>query len=669
MRLSILTAVSSALLCAGAVRGQIDPKNFDSAVKPQTDFYRFANGGWFKTNTVPADKTSWGPFDELEERNRANLHAILERAAAARNPGSAEKLVGDFYASGMDEAAIEAAGITPVRAALERMAALKSPADVQAELVRLHRRGIRPGFFFSSEPDPKNSAMVIAGLGQGGLGLPDRDYYFRDDDKSQQLREHYVAHIARLFVLAGDAADAARAAATAVMQLETALAQGSKTNVDIRDPVANYHRMAEAELQKLTPHFDWRAYFTALDLSQPGDLDVGQPEFFAAFDRQLEATPVTAWRDYLRWNLLHGSAPYLSRAFVEENFAFYGRTLTGQEKMRDRWKRVLQRVDGSVGEALGQLYVAAHFPPEAKARMLELVGHLQGALRERLQKLEWMDEPTRAKALEKLNALTVKIGYPDTWRDYSPLVIDRGAYVLNVQRAEEFEVRRDLAKVGHPVDKSEWGFSPPTVNAYYNPPLNEIVFPAGILQSPFFSPTAGDAANYGSIGSIIGHEITHGFDDSGRQFDAVGNLVDWWSPASAARFKERAAGIVTQFNGYPVLDDLHVNGELTQGENLADLGGLKIAFAALQRVLREKPVPEKVDGFTVAQRFFLSYATAWRTVFRPETQRMLVQTDPHAPTEWRVNGPLSNLEEFAHAFDVPEGAPMRRAAAERVEIW
>jgi predicted metalloendopeptidase len=452
------------------------------------------------------------------------------------------------------------------------------------------------------------------------------------------------------------------------MKLETALAQGSKKEVDLRDPVANYHKMPQADLQKLTPHFDWKAYFAGLGLTQAGEIDVGQPEFFGAFDAALSATPIADWQAYLRWHLIHAAAPYLNAAVVNENFDFFGRKLTGREQLRDRWKRVLETVDDGVGEALGQLYVAGYFPPESKTRMLRLVGNLRAALRDRIQTLEWMDEPTRAAALKKLDAFGVKIGYPDKWIDYSTLTVDRGPFVLNVFRADEFNFRRNLAKIGRPVDRGEWDMTPPTVNAYYSPNMNEIVFPAGILQPPFFDAQADDAVNYGGIGAVIGHEMTHGFDDEGRQFDAQGNLSDWWSPASAARFKERSQAIVKQFGTYVAIDDLHINGELTQGENIADLGGVKLGYAALQKALAGQP-RAAIQGYTPEQRFFLSWATVWHESVRPEAARLQVNTDPHSPARFRVNGPLSNLAEFAAAFDVPEGAPMRRPAGERVTIW
>ena len=655
--------VLSATAAAGAGRST----DIDPSVRPQDDFYQYADGGWLKTHPIPAAFSAWGAFYEVEDHNETALHGILERVAAHPR-GRIEQQVGDFYASGMDTASIEAAGIGPLQPELDRIDSVRTAADVGAEIARLHRIGISAGFFIASEEDPGNSDMTIAGAGQGGLGLPDRDYYFRDDARSKEIRDRYVVHVSRMLELAGGSPAAVRAQADAVMKLETLLAKGSRTAADLRDPIANYHRLPLAEVEKLTPHFDWPAYLQGIGLNAPEAIDIGQPEFFQAMDPVIASTPVADWQAYFRWHLVHDNAPFLGKALVDENFAFFHKELTGTLELRDRWKRVLSTVDGGIGEDLGQLYVAENFPPEAKARILALVGNLRAALRERLRTLEWMDEPTRFKALAKLDALRVKVGYPDKWIDYSTLTIDRGSYVLNVLRSNEFNVRRDLAKVGKPTDRTEWGMTPPTVNAYYNPTGNEIVFPAGILQPPFFDFRADDCINYGGIGAVIGHEMTHGFDDSGRQFDGKGNLSDWWTPESAARFKERSAGIVRQFNGYVSIDKLHVNGELTQGENIADLGGVKIAYAALQKALREKP-EGSVGGFTPEQRFFLSYASVWRTNQRPEAERVQVNTDPHSPARFRVNGPLSNLSEFAAAFGVPEGAPMRRPAADRVVIW
>lgn len=667
MRLRYFVALAAVCLLAPAY-SKIDPSNMDLTVKPQDDFDEFANGGWKKAHPIPPAYSRWGAFDELAEGNRNALRRILERAVDAQHPAPAEKMVGDFFASAMNEPGIEAAGLQPLQPEITRIDGIQTAADIPAVLARLHRYAILAGFRFTSEQDPKNPAMMIAANGQAGLGLPDRDYYLRTDTKSQALRQQYVAHVANMFMLAGSKAPDAAEAAAAVLQLETALARASKSKVELRDPVANYHKMSVADLRKLSPHFDWTNYFAALDVQAPADLDVGQPEFLQAFDVAFAGQPVAAWRHYLRWQLLHATAPYLTAAFVNENFDFFERKLTGTPQLLERWKRASVTVDGAIGEALGQLYVAENFPPESKARMLVLVENLRAALADRLRTLDWMDQPTKTRALEKLAAFAVKIGYPDKWIDYSSLQIDRGPFVLNVLRAREFNARRELRKIGQPVDRQEWGMTPPTVNAYYNPTMNEIVFPAGILQPPFFDAKADDAVNYGGIGAVIGHEMTHGFDDEGRQYAADGSLTDWWTPESAKRFTERGAGIVKQFSSFVAVEDVHINGALTEGENIADLGGLKVAYAALQKALVDKP-RDSIDGFTPEQRFFLSWATVWRQNIRPEALRMRVLTDPHSPAHFRINGPLSNLPEFAEAFHLPEGASLRRAVAERVQIW
>jgi predicted metalloendopeptidase len=661
-------AAIATLLLAAAARASVDTSTFDRSVRPQDDFFHYVNGGWISRNPIPADHSSWGAFDELENRNESVLRAILEKAESAREPGPIARMVGDFYHSGMDIPAVDALGAAPLGDELGRIASVRTVADVGAEVARLHRFGVGVCFGLGSEQDPKDSARVIAGQGQGGLGLPDRDYYLRADAASEKLRVEYVSHVARMLELAGDPRADAEAGARAVMRLETSLAKGSKTQVELRDPVANYHPLALAEVQRLSPNFDWKAYLSGIGLPAPAAIDVGQPEFLRTLDAQLAATPIADWRAYLRWHLVHDNAPYLSEPFVNENFAFYGKTLSGTPRITDRWRRVLDTENGSVGEALGQLYVAQTFPPEAKARVARLVANIRTALRARIAGLEWMDAPTRAAAIAKLDMLGVKVGYPDKWIDFGALRIDRGPYVLNVLRANEFNVRRDLAKIGRPVDRTEWGMPPQSVNAYYDPSMNEIVLAAGILQPPFYTQGADDAVNYGAIGAVIGHEMTHGFDDEGRQYDGKGNLADWWSPESAKRFKERSAAIVRQFGAYVAIDDIHVNGELTQGENIADLGGVRIAYAAYMKTLAGR-ISGLVDGFTPQQRFFLSFASIWRSSTRPETIRLLANTDPHSPERFRVNGPLSNLDEFAAAFDVPEGSPMRRPASDRVVIW
>ncbi len=679
MRNKTLAALSAVLLLTLGARAGVDPQYFDLSVKPQDDFFRYVNGTWLKTVVMPADQARWGSFTELAQRNLENLHGICERVAT---PGSAhtpiEQMVGDFYASGMDEAAINAAGVKPLQPEFDRIAALQTPADVMGELAHLRLMGVRAGFNFFGSADQRDSNTVLAELGQGGLGLAssdaprdaDRDYYFNDDEKSQAIRTQYVAHIAKMFELLGDTPAAAQAEAQSVMKLETALAQASLKRVQLRNPLATYHKIKLADLTSSTGNIDWTGYFKVIGAPAFTDLNLAEPEFFKAFAVQLNQTPVGEWKTYLRWHLIRRAAPFLGDQFASENFQFFGTALTGASEPAPRWKRVVSEIDNRAGEALGQLYVAQYFPPEAKARVLQLVANIRAALRERLQHLEWMDETTRARAVAKLDAYSVKMGYPDKWRDFSALKIDRGPYVLNVFRAAEFDAHYALAKIAGPVDKTEWGMTTPTVNAYYSQSVNGITFPAGILQPPFFDAKADDAVNYGGIGVVIGHEMTHGFDDTGRQFDAQGNFTDWWTPESAAKFKERSGAIVKQFSGYATADDpkVHLNGELTQGENIADLGGLKVAYAALEKALAGQP-RTKIDGFTPEQRFFISHATVWRDIMRPAEQVRRARVDPHSPGMWRVNGPLSNLDEFAAAFDVPEGAPMRRPATERVTIW
>jgi len=662
-----VAAIAVVAFTSGA-GASVDPSTFDLSVKPQDNFFEFANGTWIKNNPIPAEYSRWGSFNILSDQNTEALGKICQAAAKGVSGSPVEQMVGNFYASGMDEEAVNAAGAKPIQPELDRIAALKTPGDVFTEIGRLHSMGIAAGFGFSSAADAKDSDMELAQLDQGGLGLPNRDYYINDDEKSKKLRDEYVKHVSKMLQLLGDAPEAADAGAQSVLKLETTLAVNSLSPEVLRNPYARYHKMPVTELANYTAELDWPGFFKTVGAPGFEQVNLAQPEFFKAFSAQVVSVPVADWQVYLRWHLVHELAPYMSEAFDKENFHFFKEILSGTTKELPRWKRVSSEIDSDVGEALGQLYVAQYFPPEAKVRILKLVGDLRAALREDLTTLAWMDEPTRKKAVTKLDALTVKMGYPDKWRDYSALVIDRGPYVLNVMRANEFEARRILTKIGKPVDRAEWHMTPPTVNAYYSPAKNEIVFPAGILQPPFFDPKADDASNYGGIGTVIGHEMTHGFDDRGRQYDLHGNLADWWSTESANNFKQRAAGIVKQFSGYTVLDGVHLIGERTQGENIADLGGVKIAYAALERDLEGKP-RDKIDGFTPEQRFFLSYASLQRGSIRPEELRARVKTDPHSPSEFRINGPLSNLDEFAAAFDVPEGAPMRRPAADRVTIW
>ncbi len=674
--ISLTTALASLAQPQPQIRQSppLDPKNMDTSVKPQDDFFLYANGGWIKRTEIPPEYTRWGSFNELIEHNNDALHDIAEKAQNTKvDPRMAPETekVGDFYASGMDEKTIESVRTKPLDAEFKAVEAINDRANLLKEIAHLHSMGIDVLFEFGSHPDSKDSTHELAQAAQGGLGLPDRDYYTKTDEASKKLRDQYVAHAAKMLTLLGDPAPKASEEARKILALETKLAEASRTRVQLRDPIKNYNKMPVRQLQDLTADWNWNDYFKALNLLTPQDVNVQQPEFFKTADQVFKDTPMDDWKAYLRWHLINAAAPDLSKDFVDEDFNFRERILRGAQQIKPRWKRVIESEDEAIGEALGKLYVAFNFPPEAKARALELVNNLKEALADRIKTLEWMDQPTKEQALKKLAAMQVKIGYPNKWLDYSLLPIDRGAYVLNEMRASQFETNRELNKIGKPVDRTEWGMTPPTVNAYYQPNRNEIVFPAGILQPPFFYANADDAVNYGGIGAVIGHEMTHGFDDQGRQFDADGNLRDWWSPKSAEEFKKRSQAVVKQYNEYEPLPGLHVNGELTQGENIADIGGVKLAYAALQKALDKHPEERnrKIDGFTPEQRFFLSFAAIWRSKIRDEDEKLRLNTDPHSPAQYRVNGPLSDLQEFAKAFNVPDGAPMVRSADKRVNIW
>ncbi|MEP6686236.1 MAG: M13 family metallopeptidase [Verrucomicrobiota bacterium] len=648
-----------------------DLKNMDTSVKPSDDFYTYANGTWLKKNPIPPEESRWGSFNALIEKNNDALRVVAEKASKTKaDPKLAPEVqkVGDYYASGMDEKAINAAKAKPLADEFKRIEEIKDKDGLLKEIAHLHNLGVTAFFGFTSGQDDKESTMVIAQAFQGGLGMPDRDYYTKDDDASKKLRAEYVAHVTKMLTLLGEPADAAAAHAKTVMTLETSLAKPARTKVELRDPQKNYNKMKQADLQSLTSDWNWADYFKEMNLTEPGDINVGQPDFFKEANQVFASTSLDDWKTYLRWHLVHDTAAQLSSDFVNEDFKFFGSTLTGAKQLKPRWKRVVTSTDQALGEALGKLYVAENFPPESKARMIELVKNIQEAMSDSIKSRDWMDDATKQEALKKLAAFTVKIGYPDKWRDYSTLKIDRGPYVSNAARASIFETDRELKKIGKPVDRSEWGMTPPTVNAYYNPHMNEIVFPAGILQPPFFNAKADDAINYGGIGAGIAHEVSHGFDDEGRQYDAVGNLRDWWTPESAAKYKERADKIVKQYAEYEPLPGQHINGELTQGENIADDGGVKLAYAALQKALAGKP-REKIDGFTPEQRFFLGWAQVWRANIREEALRLRLNTDPHSPTKYRCNGPLSNTPEFQKAFNLPDNCPMVRPADKRVSIW
>ena len=640
--------------------------NMDTLANPCVDFYQYACGTWMANNPIPADQSRWGIFDTLADRNRSTLRGILEKAAVEDPKREAvEQKIGDFYASCMDEAAIDKLGTQPLAPELKRISAIQSKEQIVDEVVRLHQHGADVFFSFSSTPDYKNSMQMIAGADQGGLGLPDRDYYLKDDPKSVKLREQYVAHVQKMLELAGEPAAKAATDAQAILLIETELAKGSLDRVSRRDPNKTYHKMPVKDLAALAPGLDWTKFFAASGAPSFTELNVGVPDFFKALNAVLTSTSLADLKVYMTWHLLHSEAPLLAKPFLDENFHYFGQTLTGTTELEPRWKRCVEATDDDLGFALGQKYVEQAFPPAAKARVLGMVQEIETMLGQDIQSLDWMTPATKQQALMKLHAVTNKIGYPDKWRDYSSVKIVRGEAVGNDQRATEFEVRRQLSKIGQRVDRGEWNMTPPTVNAYYSPLQNNINFPAGILQPPFFDNRMDAAVNYGAIGSVMGHELTHGFDDQGRQFDAEGNLRDWWTPEDTKEFEKRAECFIKEYSAFTPLDDVHLNGKLTLGENTADNGGVRLAFRALMQSLNGKPQP-KVDGFTPQQRFFLAWGQAWCENVRPEMARMMAQTDPHSPPRDRVNGVLGNMPEFRQAFACHEGQPMVHAPSCRV---
>lgn len=668
--LAILSGAVRSTHAAGDAPGSwgFSSSNLDKTCKPCDDFYQFAMGGWMKNNPIPPEFPSWGTFAELAEKNQTAMRDVLETAMAAKAAaGSNEQKIGDFYATCMDTAAIETAGLKPLASDFAGISGVQDRNALLSEVAALHREGVGAVFRFSSQQDLADSTKVIGDLGQGGLGLPDRDYYTKDDDRSKQIRAGYLAHVAKMFQLAGDSADLAGSEAKTVMDMETGLAGASMTRVQRRDPKASYHRLSPTQLKELTPDWSWDAYFRAAGVPGLTEVNVSQPDFFKEMNRQLSATSLADWKVYLRWHLLHSRVGELPDVFVQETFNFFGKRLSGAQEIQPRWKRCVQAVNGNVGEALGEVYVNKYFPPAAKARAREMVHNLMAALHDDLPTLSWMGPETKKAAIEKLEGFGVKIGYTDKWRDYSSLSVDRSSYLANVTRANKFENARQLAEIGKPVDRTEWGMTPPTVNAYYSPNRNEIVFPAGILQPPFYDPKADDAVNYGGMGAVIGHEITHGFDDQGSQFDAQGNLRNWWTPEDRKNFDERANCVQTQFDGYEVEPGLHQNGKLVLGESIADLGGLTISYAAYEKSLEGKPRPKDLDGFTPEQRFFLGWAQVWGANVRPEFARLQTNTNPHPLPHFRGNGPLSNMAIFAQAFGCKKGDAMVREQA--CKIW
>jgi predicted metalloendopeptidase len=654
-RAAVILVVAAGAAQAEEISG-VNRSYMDPTVSPCKDFYAYANGAFEKV-PIPGEYAAYGVNQEIDNRNFAILKEILENAARTGGPkGSALQRVGDFYASGMDEAAIDREGLRPLASWLSRVQAVASPKDLVATIAQLHLRGLNVGFHLDVQIDDKDTTTMIAGLSQGGLGLPERDYYLREGKDAEELRTAYGTHVARMFELSGSAPPAAKAAADSVMAFETKLAKASRTLVDLRDPEKNYNKFQRAALFKLAPGFDWNDYFAAIAF--PGSetkMLVGQPEFFTAFSHLLSSEPLAVWRDYLRWHLISETANYLGKPFVEEHFSFYGKKLSGATELRPRWKRVLAAEDVAIGEDLGRLYVQKAFSPAAKARAQTMVNFCKEAMRQRVRAAEWMSAATKAQAYKKLDTMRSKVGYPDKWRDYSKLDLSRQSYVLNALAASNFEFQRELAKLGKPVDRAEWNMTPQTNNAYYEPTLNEMCFPAGILQPPFFDEKADDATNYGAIGATIGHEMTHGFDDQGRQYDWEGNLKNWWTADDARSFQSRAERVARQYDAFEVLPGLHINGQQTLGENIADIGGLRISYAAFKLATKDKTL-SPLDGFTPDQRFFIAFAQSWRTNERPEAVRLHVGSDVHSPVRWRVLGSVANFPEFLQAFGCPKPA-------------
>ena len=676
--IGLLTIVSCSAPKENATEEKVEAinlANLDSTVKPVDDFYKFVNGGWLARTEIPGDQGRWNSFNEVREATNETVLEVLEAAAKSDKyaAGTDQRKAADFYAVGMDSLLAEKAGIQPLQPYFDQIASIKSIQDLQKYLSDQQVYGGGSFFDFGILPDLKKSTIMAAYLSQGGLGLPDRDYYTKQDSRSKEIREKYLAHVARMLMMLGDDQESADAQANRIMALETRLAEASMTNVEQRNIPALYNKMSLSKLSEITPSINWKEYLTDMGVTGIDTLIVMQPKFMSEFEAITKEGNVDLWKEYLRWRLIDGTAAYLNNEFVKANFEFFSKELNGIEEMRPRWKRVLGSTNAAMGEAIGKLYVDAVFPPEAKAKAKEMVDNIMLAYAERIKNLDWMSDSTKTKALEKLEKMDVKIGYPDKWRDYSALEVsndpETSSYVQNLMNAAKFGFEYQVSKLGKPVDKEEWGMSPQTVNAGYHPLYNSITFPAAILQPPFYNYKADAAVNYGGIGGAIGHEISHCFDDQGSRFDADGNLKNWWTDVDLQNFQERSGMLVAQFDAYEPLDSVHVNGKFTLGENIGDLGGMNGAYDGLQRHLAQHGNPGNIDGFTPEQRFFMSWATVWRTKYKDETLRTQILTDPHSPGMYRANGPLSNIDAFYEAFGVKEGDGMYKPDSARVKIW
>lgn len=650
-------------------KNPLDLSGMDTSIRPQDDFFLYANGDWLKKTTIPASLPAWGGMLTLADKSVEDMRIVLDSVSKDKNiaVGSYAQKAGDLYAAGMDSALIQKLGISPIQNDLNRIGHIKDKAGLWEEVAKEYSIGLSPFFSFYVSGDDKNSTMNIAHFDQGGLGLPNRDYYFNKDSATIKIRDAYQHYITKILALSGDDTADAQKAGMGIMAVETALAKVSKPPVQLRDPIANYHKMTIQQLSKYSPGVNWQGLFKSMQIKEDTIL-VGQPAFYKGLASVFNSMPLNDLKNYLRFHFIDGFASYLSDDFVKANFD-YLKLLTGQEEMEPRWKRMCHMVDNNLGDALGQLYVQRFFPPESKKRMEVLVNNLQATFAERIEQLDWMSDSTKVKALAKLHAIVKKIGYPDHWKDYSSVDISTDSLITDMENCGHYAYMYEINKLGKPVDKSEWYMTPPTVDAYYDPTQNDINFPAGILQPPFFYQHGDDAINYGAIGIVIGHEMTHGFDDQGRHYDANGNLKDWWTPEDAKRFTQQADLIVKQYDGYTVLDSLHINGKLTEGENIADIGGAAIAYAAFQKTA-EAHKDTLIDGFTPAQRFFLSLAAGvWRVKYRPAILRTMLLNNPHSPAKYRTIGPFSDNLGFYKAFNVKPGDKMYRPDSIRVSLW
>lgn len=671
MKKIVLFALSVGICgIANAQNKGFDTKNLDNKCKPCEDFNQFANGGWMANNPIPADEASWGNFNLLMQKNLEKLKGILvELGKTPQKPGTNKQKLADFYATAMDIEKANKDGFNPIKPQLDKINNIKNREELELVIAQLHTQTLNVGFGFSSGQDLKDSKRVIGECGQGGLTLPDKDYYLNNDSRSTKIREELINYITKSLQLTGLSEADAKTKAKLVLDFETQLAKASLSRVEMRDPYAVYHIVKVSDLKTITPTFNWTNYLKTINCPPVDEINVAMPKFMKAFDSLLVNTDLNSWKNYLSWRLINEASPYLSEAFDKEHFYFHKKVLTGTDKQKDRWKLAIQTTDMFLGDALGQVYSEKYFTAESKKRVLEMISNIKVALKTDIGELKWMSDSTKQRALEKLATFEDKIGYPEVWKDYSTLNISRKSYYENVIAGASYEYRRQLNKIGKPVDRKEWQMTAPTINAYYNPLMNEIVFPAGILQPPFFDPAADDAINYGGMGAVIGHEITHGFDDQGAQFDAEGNLKNWWTDKDLENFTSRAKCIINQFNSYTIQDTLHLNGELVVGESIADLGGLTLAYYAFQNSLKGKPAPKPIDGFTAEQRFFLGWAQVWAINMRPEMERLKLNTDPHPIPKFRINGTLSNMEAFQKAFNCKEGDKMIRNKEEKCEIW